>query len=233
MTIDFLEENKIKYYIDRAKRKNCYIQIKNGTVIIKVTRLTTEAFIMKFLNEKKEWILSNVEKYEDNPRKNMHYKNLDYIYVLGKKYILRILRKENIKRSKVYLDTDINSLMVIIPNTISRYDEEDKVKALIDKYYKDIAKEEVTACMNDLIERTGLKPDKIVIKNLSATWGICSSKRVISINQNLMMYSRHSIEYVCLHELCHLRHMNHSKEFWDLVEKYLPDYKLAKKELKE
>ena len=163
----------------------------------------------------------------------MHYKNLDYIYVLGKKYILRILRKENIKRSKVYLDTDINSLMVIIPNTISKYDEEDKVKALIDKYYKDIAKEEVTACMNDLIERTGLKPDKIVIKNLSATWGICSSKRVISINQNLMMYSRHSIEYVCLHELCHLRHMNHSKEFWNLVEKYLPDYKLAKKELKE
>ena len=233
MTIDFLEENKIKYYIDRAKRKNCYIQIKNGTVIIKVTRLTTEAFIMKFLNEKKEWILSNVEKYEDNPRKNMHYENLDYIYVLGKKYILRILRKDNIKRSKVYLDTDINSLMVIIPNTISRYDEVDKVKALIDKYYKDIAKEEVTACMNDLIERTGLKPDKIVIKNLSATWGICSSKRVISINQNLMMYSRHSIEYVCLHELCHLRHMNHSKEFWDLVEKYLPDYKLAKKELKE
>ena len=233
MTIDFLEENKIKYYIDRAKRKNCYIQIKNGTVIIKVTRLTTEAFIMKFLNEKKEWILSNVEKYEDNPTKNMHYENLDYIYVLGKKYILRILRKENIKRSKVYLDTDINSLMVIIPNTISKYDEVDKVKALIDKYYKDIAKEEVTACMNDLIERTGLKPDKIVIKNLSATWGICSSKRVISINQNLMMYSRHSIEYVCLHELCHLRHMNHSKEFWDLVEKYLPDYKLAKKELKE
>ena len=79
---------------------------------------------------------------------------------------------------------------------------------------------------------TGLSPKEIRIKKLKSAWGICSSKQYISINQNLMAYSRHAIEYVCLHEVCHLKHMNHSKEFWKMVEKYMPDYKTAKLELK-
>ena len=86
--------------------------------------------------------------------------------------------------------------------------------------------------MEDLKVRTGLAPLECSIKNLKATWGICSSKKKISINQNLMAYSRHAIEYVCLHEICHLKHMNHSKQFWNLVEYYMPDYMEAKKELK-
>ena len=86
--------------------------------------------------------------------------------------------------------------------------------------------------MEDLKNRTGLAPLECSIKNLKATWGICSSKKKISINQNLMAYSRHAIEYVCLHEICHLKHMNHSKKFWNMVEYYMPDYKEAKKELK-
>ena len=86
--------------------------------------------------------------------------------------------------------------------------------------------------MEYLQEKTGLYPLEVKIKKLKATWGICSSKRKISINLNLMAYSRQAIEYVCLHELCHLKYMNHSKKFWDLVEYYMPDYKLVKKELR-
>ena len=232
MNIDFLDESKIKYYIDKGKRKNLYIQIKDGNVIIKVPTSMSNKYMLEFVNKKKEWILENVQKFKENKKRNISYKNLQPIYVLGKKYVLNI-SKENIKRSKIKLDNLSNSLIIIIPNSISKFDEEDKVKALVDRYYKNIAQEEVMAAMEYLTHKTGLKPGKITIKNLSATWGICSSKNHISINQNLMMYSRKAIEYVCLHELCHLKYMNHSKDFWNLVEKYMPDYKLAKKELRE
>jgi predicted metal-dependent hydrolase len=47
------------------------------------------------------------------------------------------------------------------------------------------------------------------------------------------MYSRHALEYVIIHELCHLKHMNHSKKFWSMVESFMPDYKEAEKELKK
>ena len=230
MNIDFLKENDIKYYIDKDKRKNLYIQIKNGNVIIKVPTKTSDEYIYNFINEKKEWILKNVQKFKNNSKRNITYKNKDDIYILGRKYILNI-EKQEVKRSKVILNNGY--LIVVIPNETSKFDETDKVKFVIDKYYKSIAKEEVFAAMEDLILKTGLKPANITIKNLNATWGICSSKKNISINQNLMMYSRHAIEYVCLHELCHLKYMNHSKDFWDMVERYMPDYKLAKRELKE
>lgn len=230
MNIDFLDEKQIKYYIDRDKRKNSYIQIKDGNVIIKVPKFTPDYYISKFVNEKKNWILKNVEKYKNSSRKNLQYTDDGEIYLLGKPYKLNIT-KLNVKRSKVYVEGIY--LNVILPITISKFDEKDKIKTALDKYYKSVAKEEVFAAMEDLINKTGLKPKEVNIKNLSATWGICSSKKIISINQNLMMYSRHAIEYVCLHELCHLKHMNHSKDFWDLVEYYLPDYKEARKELKE
>lgn len=222
-------EYDFQYYIDRGNRRNSYIQIKEDKVIVKVPKFVSDRYITELINNKSNWILKNLSKYKTSIRKEKTYKTGETIYVLGKQYILNIL-KQDIKRSRIYINN--NNVIVIIPSTISKYDEEDKVKLIVDKYYKLIAKEEVKSAMDDLTSRTGLYPSDITIKNLKATWGICSSKKHISINQNLMMFSRHSIEYVCLHELCHLKYMNHSQDFWQLVSKYMPDYKDAEKELK-
>ena len=83
-----------------------------------------------------------------------------------------------------------------------------------------------------LIKETGLIPNKIRIKDIKYAWGSCSSNKNITINQKLISYSEDAIRYVILHELCHLKHMNHSKEFWDLVQKYMTEYKQVKKEFK-
>ena len=85
----------------------------------------------------------------------------------------------------------------------------------------------------DLIKITGLVPNKIRIKNIKYAWGSCSSNKNITINANLIKYSEEAIRYVVLHELCHLKYMNHSADFWKLVETYMPDYKEVKKELKQ
>ncbi len=93
-------------------------------------------------------------------------------------------------------------------------------------------KEIVEKNANDLIDKTGLVPDKIRIKKIKYAWGSCSSKKNITINTELIKYSNEAIRYVILHELCHLKYMNHSKKFWDLVEKYMKDYKEVKKQFK-
>jgi len=90
----------------------------------------------------------------------------------------------------------------------------------------------VTNITKELGSITGLKPNKIRIRQINYAWGSCSSKKNITINGKLIKYSKQAIRYVILHELCHIKHMNHSKEFWDLVQCYMPDYKEAKKELK-
>ena len=85
---------------------------------------------------------------------------------------------------------------------------------------------------NELINTTGLIPRKIRIRDIKYAWGSCSNNKNITINKKLISYSELAIRYVILHELCHLKYMNHSKDFWDLVQKYMPEYKKAKMELK-
>ena len=68
-------------------------------------------------------------------------------------------------------------------------------------------------------------PNKVLIKYIKYAWGSCSSNRNITISKKLAKKEEKVIEYVVLHEMCHLKYMNHSKEFWNLVESYLPEYK--------
>ena len=69
---------------------------------------------------------------------------------------------------------------------------------------------------------------------MKTRWGVCQTKNgVITLNNKLIHYDLSVIDYVIIHELCHFIHANHQKEFWDLVSKYYPNYKIIKKKLKE
>ena len=99
-------------------------------------------------------------------------------------------------------------------------------------YTKDEFIKIVESTTKELIELTNLKPNNIRIRDISYAWGSCSTNKNITISLKLIKYSKKAIKYVILHELCHLKYMNHSKNFWNLVEKYMPDYKEIKKEFK-
>ena len=101
-----------------------------------------------------------------------------------------------------------------------------------EKYTKEEFLEIIQQNLNNLVILTGLKPNKVRVKKIKYAWGSCSSNKNITINEKLICYSQDAIRYVILHELCHIKYMNHSKEFWNLVQSYMPDYKEVKKELK-
>ena len=103
----------------------------------------------------------------------------------------------------------------------------------INKYTDEELKKIVEKQANALIKETGLIPNKIRIRDIKYAWGTCSAKKNITINYKLIKYSEQAIKYVILHELCHLKYMNHSKEFWGLVERYMQNYKEIKREFKE
>ena len=86
--------------------------------------------------------------------------------------------------------------------------------------------------MKEYADKLNLYPNKVRIRDIKYAWGSCSTNKNITINKQLAIKEEDVIKYVVLHEMCHLKYMNHSKDFWNLVEHYMPDYKLAKKELK-
>jgi hypothetical protein len=76
------------------------------------------------------------------------------------------------------------------------------------------------------------KINRIAIKNTTTRWGSCSSKGNLNFNYKIIYLKPHLADYLIVHELCHLGELNHSKKFWALVSKTVPDYDRINKELK-
>ena len=74
--------------------------------------------------------------------------------------------------------------------------------------------------------------NRVVIRNQKTRWGSCSSKKNLNFNYRIIFLDKEVARYLVAHELCHLRHLNHSKEYWSLVESYIPNYKNLQKQLK-
>ncbi|MCU7492857.1 MAG: M48 family metallopeptidase [Bacteroidota bacterium] len=87
--------------------------------------------------------------------------------------------------------------------------------------------------VREIAQKYGFFVNRISIRGQKTRWGSCSRGNNLSFNFRLMAYNRDIIDYVIVHELCHTKEMNHSKRFWALVEKIVPDYKALRKELKK
>lgn len=105
-----------------------------------------------------------------------------------------------------------------------------------DKNEVKILKEQAKNIIEPILEKysilMGVSYEKVSINSAKTRFGSCSSKKTLNFSYRLALYPYEAIEYVCVHELAHLTEMNHSKKFWKIVEKYLPDYKERKKLLK-
>ncbi len=218
----------IEYNIEKKRIKNYYISIKNGIVTVKVPKETAKEKIEELLQKRVTWILENVEKQKEKLEKPHEYMDGEIFKVLGKDVVLRITY-EKTKKAKLKLKR--NQFFVILPRD-EKQNVKTQVKKMIDKFYKELAEKEVERAMRKMTMKVGIAPNSYKVKNLKSTWGNCATTGNISINRNVVKYSRHAIEYVCLHEICHLQNMNHSKMFWDMVEKYMADYEKAEEELK-
>ena len=173
--------------------------------------------------------MKKLEEYNVSPRKAKEYEDGEKFQILGESYYLNIYYKDI---NNAILNVENEKIEIILPLSYAEEDNTEQIKKMIDKMYYMIAEKEVESAMEKTRKMVGLAPEEYKIKKIKYAWGTCSSRKVITINQNLMMYSRKAIEYVVLHEICHLKYMNHSKDFWNLVEKYMPNYKQIKKEFK-
>ena len=165
----------------------------------------------------------------DNPILNyeIKYSKIKNIYIQIKDG--RVIVKAPKRVNKKEIEKIIQQKSEWIQKSIEK---ENKKQEKEPRYTKEEFKKIIEKNANELIKETGLKPNKITIKQIKYAWGSCSSKKNITLNLELIKYSQQAIRYVILHELCHIKHMNHSKEFWNLVEKYMPEYKKIKKEFK-
>lgn len=109
----------------------------------------------------------------------------------------------------------------------------DAATLALEKRYRDAAKEYIPKRVEYYHSLTGGKYEKITIRDQKTRWGSCSSNGTLSFNYRLMLAPPRVLDYVVVHELCHLTHMNHSADFWNMVASILPEYKEYRKWLKD
>lgn len=118
-------------------------------------------------------------------------------------------------------------------NIIRLSQAEAKRLEILEKRYKNAARARFEARTAYYHTLTGGHYTSITIRDQKTRWGSCSSRGTLSFNYRLVYAPPRVLDYVVVHELCHLTHMNHSKDFWDMVGSVMPDYKACKNWLKE
>lgn len=219
----------IEYEIERRKIKNVYICIKNGKIVVKAPIRISKSKIDELVTQKREWIERKIKNKEED--RLVDIKNKKYVYILGNKVNIKF---SYIEKRSINVKLDRNSCFVYLPKETILNDEiYNTINKKIDKELKEFSKYYIMLAMEKYIKLTSLQPKEIVIRKFKSIWGNCSSKKVIKINQNIIHCGMDQIEYVCLHELTHLKYMNHQKEFWNYIKKYMPNYKNISDVLKQ
>ena len=197
--------------IEKKNNKRMYLRVKDDlTIHITTTRYTTKSHIKKFLDDNYNFLKNNIERQKTKQEKDKLF------YYLGQVYDIIIIdiKKIEIMDNRIYV----------------------KSKEYLDKWLKKETKRifsERLAIIYNQFEENIPYPN-LRIRKMKTRWGVCNKKSItVTLNSELIRYSLDKLDYVIVHELSHLVHFNHSKQFWDLVSKYCPNYKKIKKDLKD
>lgn len=144
--------------------------------------------------------------------------------VLGIDYKVKIVYK-NIKITE--LDVENKTIKISLPNRYKKVSNSEILDFAIEKMYEQIAKVEIERAMEKTRIMLGFAPEEYEVKKIR-TIGKCEDNK-ITINPEVVMYNRKVIDYVVLHQYCHLKYKTHSKGFIKMIEKYEPQYKIYEK----
>ncbi|MBN2601378.1 MAG: M48 family metallopeptidase [Candidatus Marinimicrobia bacterium] len=211
----------------RARRLNISIR-HNHSIRVAVPFGISLQNAYKFVDDHLDWIknaLQHVRRIEiiRQPRFDSSFRTRDHQLVLqihDKQYFSYQISTENIT---VYYPATVNA-------------EDDNVQKIILKAVIETFREEAKQYMPDrvalLANRFGFKFNRVFIKNLKSRWGSCSARNNINLNLQLMRFDDDVIDYLILHELLHIRIKNHSRDFWQALEKIYPRFRDAREILK-
>ena len=208
--------------IIRSKRKSIAIIIDmDGKVIVRAPYKASTKQINNFIDDKKDWVRSKKQTAEKLPRSRPK----EFIFgeeflFLGHPYLLEIVDKQP---TPLILNERFLLSRSALPNA----------KDVFTKWYKKQAKKVITDRVSKFAQEFNYDFQRIRITSAKTRWGSCGSKGSLNFTWRLVMAPQSVIDYVVVHELVHIKVKNHSKEYWQQVEKIMPDYKLQKSWLNE
>lgn len=221
--------HKIEFELIYRNRKSICIKIspQNG-VVVHAPKSVKPDEILKILKSKSRWILKKLTEINSIKQIIIRKEFIDgeKFLFLGEEHNLQILFNPNKKRPNIMLDYGKLILETNSSETI-------KIKKYLEDWYRGKALETILERILYYQQFLEVRPKAVKVKTQQSRWGSCNSKGNLYFNWKIIMSPIEILDYLVVHEMAHLIHLNHSSKFWNLVARILPDYKTSRKILKK
>lgn len=223
-----IKGRRIDCEIKRSRRRTVAIYVHpDKHVELRVPLFYNVDDVEPFILKHYRWLFKRLDAQETPKKEPKQFVTGELHYFLGEQYPLKI---EAATRNSV---TFINDVIHICCRDVSHTSVD--ISFLLDSWYFEQARAVFKRCAEPLIKQMSkynVAPKSFTIKKMKTRWGSCSSKGSVNLNLDLIKLPEQCIKVVILHELCHLVHMNHSKDFYALMTAEMPDWKIWDKQLK-
>jgi predicted metal-dependent hydrolase len=198
-----------------------------GKIEVQAPKGTSDAYVLSLLEEKWDWIQAKMQEMRDRSlgQKEKNYENGESFLYLGNEYPIHISQDPGITQDFSVFEGDRLHLFV-------KQLEDEKIKQVLKRFYYQQCKALVESSIQAHQSYFKVKPRSIRVTDSKKTWGTCDSRLQLTFNWRLAMAPQGVIDYVVVHEMCHMVHLNHDRSFWRLVGKIIPDYEQRENWLK-
>lgn len=219
---------QVSYEVVRGQRKTIVLQLRtDGCLVVKGPKTMKDAAIGPILEGKWSWIIAKKQAMKDawGDRVERRYEDKETFQILGRSLEIVIHRQA---LSYARLKKMKDQWVVVVPGGWSK----DQVKAFIQVEFKRVLKAYLEDRLGAYADHYQKKVNRITVRDQSTKWGSCSSKGNLNFNYRLIFAPLSVLDYLLVHEMTHLDHMNHSKAYWDKVSQVMDDYETKDKWLK-
>ena len=208
------------------RRKTATLKIHEGMVQAIVPQKLSQQVIDDLIQKKTDWIRKKLIIQQSVPTyKPKEFVSGGFFSYLGRNYRLKVLTgdRQQAKLKHGYLEVTVK------PNQKS---DQSLIRKLLQNWYITHATEKLEQKTETYAQEIGVRPSRIKVKEFKSRWGSCSSNGEIIYNWKIIMSPDPIVDYVVVHELCHLVHQDHSKQYWHKVRSIIPDYQSKRDWLK-
>lgn len=222
-------DSQVIFYTLRHSHKAKYVRLEvrpqTGLTVI-VPKSYKAAQLPSLLMKKKRWILSKVEKYSrlELVSTQREVESGDILPYLGQEYQV-VMRQNQFEEDNVSLERQ--NIVVRVKDAANR------LNPILEQWYRCQAEVIIKKKASELSDMLGVTFNRLTIRGARTRWGSCSQKGTLNFNWRLAMAPEPVINYVVIHELAHLKEMNHTNKFWQLVAEHCPCWREHRKWLKE
>lgn len=216
------------------KRKTLGLQVKGGVVFVRAPRYVAQAQIAAMVKAKSAWLKRKIAEQQDvlNSQNSLFCQDAE-IWIRGELKVLDISYQP-----KPQIINQQHQLTLILSKQHLPFAQDTektalKVKQKLEYWLKQQALQYIPERLEQLSVKTQLSFKSVKIRQYKSRWGSCNNRGELSFNYLLMMAPDWVVDYVIVHELCHLQYLNHSTAFWQLVARFDPNYLAAKLWLKK